>query len=111
MIKTGDENVYRIYEERKNNDAITYGAPVPPAYASFLKRTYPEVDTTARILMTIDKFLMEVGEKRNYEEKGWFVESSFFDVFPLKFINGDPSTALTQPRTVVITEEIAKNIF
>ena len=86
----GGENVYRIYEQRKNNDAITYGAPVPPAYASFLKRTYPEVDTTARILMSLDKFLMEVGEKRNYEDKGWFVESSFFEVFPLKFVKGDP---------------------
>lgn len=107
----GGENVYRIYEERKNNDVITYGAPVPPAYASFLKRTYPEVDTTTRILMTLDKFLMEVDEKRNYEDKGWFVESSFFDVFPLKFVNGDPSTALTQPRTVVITEDIAKKYF
>jgi len=107
----GGENVYRIYEQRKNNDAITYGAPVPPAYASFLKRTYPEVDTTVRILMSLDKFLMEVGEKRNYEDKGWFVESSFFDVFPLKFSNGDPSTALTQPRTVVITEDLAKKYF
>src|SRR5215204_3535100 len=107
----GGGNVYRIYEQRKNNDAITYGAPVVPAYASFLQRTYPEVDTTTRILMTLDKFLMEVGEKRNYEDKGWFVESSFFDVFPLKFINGDPSTALSQPRTVVITEDIAKIYF
>lgn len=107
----GGENVYRIYEEHKNNDVITYGAPVPPAYASFLKRTYPEVDTTTRILMTLDKFLMEVGEKRNYEDKGWFVESSFFDVFPLKFANGNPATALTEPRAIVITQDIAKKYF
>ncbi|HZI53763.1 MAG TPA: ABC transporter permease, partial [Chitinophagaceae bacterium] len=107
----GGENVYRIYEERKNNDAITYGAPVAPAYASFLKRTYPEVDTTTRILMSLDKFLMEIGEKRNYEDKGWFVESSFFAVFPLKFVKGDPATALVEPRTVVITEELAKKYF
>ena len=107
----GGENVYRIYEQRKNNDAITYGAPVAPAYASFLERTYPEVDTTTRILMSIDKFLMEVGEKRNYEEKGWFVESSFFQVFPLKFSKGDPNTALVEPGTVVINEELAKKYF
>jgi putative ABC transport system permease protein len=107
----GGENVYRIYEQHKNNDAITYGAPVPPAYASFLKRTYPEVDTTVRILMTRDKFLMELGEKRNYEDKGWFVESSFFRVFPLKFVSGDPATALIEPNTIVISEELAKNYF
>ena len=107
----GGENIYRIYEQRKNNDVITHNASVPPAYASYLKRTYPEVDTTLRILMSLDKFLMEVGEKRNYEDKGWFVESSFFEIFPLKFIHGDPSTALLEPRTVVITEDLAKKYF
>ncbi|HEX3166128.1 MAG TPA: FtsX-like permease family protein [Chitinophagaceae bacterium] len=108
---SGGENVYRIYEKRNNNEAITYGAPVPPAYATFLKRTYPEVDTTVRILMSVDKFLMETGEKRNFEDKGWFVESSFFNVFPLKFVKGDPATALTEPGTVVITEDLAKKYF
>src|SRR5215213_5898220 len=47
----GGENIYRIYNERKNNDAITYAACVPPVFASFLKQQYPEVDATARILM------------------------------------------------------------
>jgi putative ABC transport system permease protein len=50
-------------------------------------------------------------EKRNYEEKGWFVESSFFQVFPLKFIKGDPATALIEPKTIVLTEELAKKYF
>lgn len=107
----GGENVYRIYEQRKNNEAITYGAAVPPAYASFLKRTYPEVDATVRILMSVDKFLMEAGEKRNYEDKGWFAEPSFFEMFSLKFIKGNPATALAEPRTVVITEELAEKYF
>src|SRR5215204_7238959 len=107
----GGGNVYRIYEQRKNNDAITYGAPVVPAYASFLQRTYPEVDTTVRILMSLDKFLMEVGEKRNYEDKGWFVDSSFMKFFSLKFLKGDAATALTTPQTIVISEDLAKRYF
>lgn len=107
----GGENVYRIYEERRNNDVITYGAPVVPAYATYLQQNYPEVDTTLRILMSIDKFLMEVGEKKNYENKGWFVESSFFEIFPLKFKSGDAKTALNAPKTVVLTEDLAKRYF
>lgn len=108
---SGGENIYRIYEQRKDNNAITYAAISPPAFAPFLKRTYAEVDTTTRILMSGDKFLMEVGEKRNYEDKGWFVESSFFAIFPLKFDKGDAATALTEPRTIVITEDLAKKYF
>jgi putative ABC transport system permease protein len=107
----GGENVYRVYEERKDNDNITYAAISAPAFASFLTQTYPEVDTAVRILMSGDKFLMEVGEKRNYEDKGWFVESSFFKIFPLKFSKGNPSTALLEPNTIVITEELSKRYF
>jgi putative ABC transport system permease protein len=107
----GGENVYRIYEERNDNNSVTYGAPVPPAYATFLKQQYPEVDTTLRILMSGDKFLMEVGDKRGYEEKGWFVEASFFQIFPLRFIKGDPATALTEPATIVISEDLVHKYF
>ena len=107
----GGENIYRIYEERNNNGNITYGAPVPPAYASFLKQQYPEVDASMRILMSSDKFLMELGENKNYEDKGWFVESSFFQIFPLKFSKGDPNTALSEPKTVILTEDLAKRYF
>src|SRR5688572_27071378 len=70
----GGENIYRIYEERNDKNSITYAACVPPAFASFLDKEYPEVDTTVRIMMARDKFLMEKEEKRNYEEKGLFVE-------------------------------------
>src|SRR5215218_8812656 len=99
-IKDG-ENIYRVYEERNNNNTASLGAPVPPMYATFLQQHYPEVNETARILMSADKFLMEAGEKRNYEDKGWFVDSSFMKFFSLKFLKGDPATALTTPQTIV----------
>jgi putative ABC transport system permease protein len=105
------ENIYRIYEQRNDNNNITYAACTPPAFATFLKQQYPEVEATARILMTRDKFLMEVGDKKAYEEKGWMVESSFFRIFPLKFIKGDPATALNAPSAIVISEDLAKRYF
>jgi len=107
----GGENIYRLYDENKNNNSTSFGAPVPPAYATFLKQHYPEVETTTRILMTADKFLMEAGEKRNYEEKGWFVDSSFLQFFSLKLIKGDPTTALSTPHAVVISEDVANRYF
>jgi putative ABC transport system permease protein len=105
------ENIYRIYDERKVNNSITYLAPVPPVFTTFLQQHYPEVDTTARILMARDKFLMEVGDKKAYEEKGLIVDPSFFRVFSLKFIKGDPGTALKDPSTIVISEELSKKYF
>lgn len=107
----GAENIYRIYEQRKDNGVISYAAVTPPAFATFLDQTYPEVDTTARILMLRDKFLMETAEKKGYEDKGWFVEASFFKIFPLRFLKGDPATALTGPASIVLSEDLAKRYF
>jgi len=107
----GGENIYRIYEQRNDNNAITYAACVPPAFGTFVKREYPEVDAFTRILMSADKFLVEAGDKKSYEDKGWFVENSFFQVFPLKFLKGDASTALAAPRTIVLTEDLARRYF
>lgn len=107
----GGENVYRIYDEHVDNGNRRLQAPVPPAYATFLQHQYPEVDTTARILMSGDKFLLEAGEKSGYEEKGLFTDASFFAVFPLKFRLGDAATALAASRSMVLTEDLARRYF
>jgi putative ABC transport system permease protein len=104
-------NIYRIYEERKDNNTITYNSSVPPAYTDFLKREYPEVVSVARIMMNEDKFLMEVGERKGYEEGGWFVDTSFLNFFSLQLKSGDATSALQAPQSVVISEEIARRYF
>lgn len=107
----GGENVYRLYEERNDNGNISYSTPVPPAYASFLKREYPEVEATARILMSGDKFLAETNEKQQFEEKGWYVDSTFFRIFPFSFLQGSPATALNHPNSIVLSREMAERFF
>jgi putative ABC transport system permease protein len=106
----GGENIYRMYDQQSDNNKIGFMAPVPPAYATRLQR-YPEIDRTTRILMAGDKFLVELDNKKNYEDKGWFVEPSFFTIFPLKFLRGNPAISLTDPATVVISEDMATRYF
>lgn len=40
-----------------------------------------------------------------------FVDPNFFSVFSFPLISGDPKTVLTQPNSIVITEELAKKYF
>src|SRR5260370_22666408 len=40
-----------------------------------------------------------------------YADATIFDVFTLPMIDGDPSTALKEPHTVVITERTAKKYF
>ncbi|HYC29483.1 MAG TPA: ABC transporter permease, partial [Chitinophagaceae bacterium] len=107
----GAQNIYRVYDKWDRRGATSFAAPVPPAYTTYMQQNYPEVDTTARIYVAPDKFLVEANEKSNYEERGWFVDASFFQVFPIKFIHGDPNTALTDPNGIVISEDMANRYF
>jgi putative ABC transport system permease protein len=107
----GHENVYRIYNSSTDKNGTRTLANTPPMFATYLKQQYPEVENTLRIFMSRGKFLFEVQEKANFEDKGMYVEGSFFDLFPLKFVAGDPKTALAEPNTVVITEDVAKRYF
>lgn len=108
---TGGENIYRLYEERKDANATTFNTPVPPTYADFLLRTYAEVAATSRMMMLGDKYLMEAGEQRAYEEQGCFVDSSFLSLFSLPMKSGNAATALSTANSVVLTEELAQRYF
>ena len=40
-----------------------------------------------------------------------FAENSFFEMFAVPFISGNPETALVEPYTIVLSESISKKIF
>jgi putative ABC transport system permease protein len=105
---SSSENIYRFYT--KNNTSSTSTAVVPPMFATTVQQ-YPEVENTTRVLMTDDRSLIEAHKIKAYEDKGLIVDSTFFSVFPLQFLKGDPATALNDPRSVVMTEETAKKYF
>jgi putative ABC transport system permease protein len=107
----GGENIYRTYNTRSGTNGDEDLACVPPMFATYLKEQYPEVDNTARLLMWNGKMLMESGDKLAYEEKGLIADSTFFRIFPLKFLKGEPITSLDQKSSVVLTEELATKYF
>src|SRR5215471_8034946 len=98
----GGETIYRFYIKRTDKNTTSLAACVPPAFATYVQQQYPEVLNTARILMYNGKTLLQAGEVRSYEEPPLMVDSTFFRIFPLKFLQGDPNTALTAPGSVVL---------
>src|SRR5579872_2276220 len=89
-----------------------------PPIAAALKREFPEVNETARLLalVTDDKNLVQYnapgGEKKSFlEDNGFIADPSFFKLFTYHFIEGNPNNALKNPNTIVISELMAKKIF
>lgn len=108
----GGEQVYRVYSRYTNNEGTNNMAVASPMFATTLQQDFPEVQQTARVMMTAPyKMLIEAGKTKLYEESGFYVDSTFFEVFPLVFKNGTPANALDDPSSIVISGEMAERFF
>ena len=104
--------VYRIFTEYTNNEGSQKMAVTPPVFATTLQRDFPEVEKTARVMMMAShKTLFEAGKNRLYEENGFFVDSTFFDVFPLTFLYGNSKGSLDDKASIVISRELAQRLL
>src|SRR5436190_20557546 len=103
----GGDQVYRVYSEYKNSEGTQTVAVTPPMFASTLDKDFPEVEKTARVMMMPEyKTLFEAGKNKLYEQSGYFVDSTFFDIFSLTFKYGSLDKALDDPKSIVISQEM-----
>jgi putative ABC transport system permease protein len=103
--------LYRVIDEQHFSDGQTARyAPTPPPLAPALKQDFPEIINSTRV-RDAGRTLLKYGENVFYENRGYFADPSIFDMFTFPFIKGDPETALSQPFSLVITEEMAEKYF
>lgn len=77
--------------------------------APTFKRTFPEVESAVR--MVEYKEIVGVQDKMFMENGFMFADSSFFDLFSFRLLEGDARTALSGPRKVILTRSTAKKYF
>ncbi|HTS43447.1 MAG TPA: ABC transporter permease [Puia sp.] len=75
-----------------------------------LKKDIPAVKQYCRF-RNYGGFLVRKGAQNVAEDKVIYADSTLFDVFTFPVIGGNPHTALVEPKTVVITEQIARKYF
>ncbi len=103
-------NIYMItgeYNVGGSSETLAITAlPLGPA----LKEEFTSIKNYVRF-RHIDNIDVET-ETSEFLEKGFFMaDSTVFSVFTFKFIEGDPKTALSKPKTVVLTRSAAKKFF
>jgi len=108
----GGEQVYRVYNHYTNSDGADDRAVAPPMIATSLQQDFPEVETVTRVMMLPQmKVLFEAGKTKLYEESGYLVDSTFFEVFPLHFAYGSPDKALDNTSCIVLSTQMAERFF
>jgi putative ABC transport system permease protein len=109
------DNIYRVGITAKNGNTSFY---VPPGFAPMLKEKIPGVEAAVRVADGISGGVIgyagnpadkQITAKSFREEKMLYVDGDFLQVFTFKLIDGTPS--LSQPKTLALSETMAKKLF
>jgi len=104
------DRIYRITVNGVLGDNSFNAAVTAPPLRNVLLEEYPEVEAATRF-RSFGFPVLRYGDKVFSEERFFWVDSTFFDVFTVEFVKGDPETALLQPESVVLTEKMAAKYF
>ena len=108
----GGDRVYRVYNDYKNSDGESEMVVTPPMFATTLNNDFPEVEHATRVMSLPEyKTLFEAGKNKLYEQSGYFVDSTYFEVFPLSFKYGSPVKALNDRGSIVLSDDMSQRLF
>ena len=104
--------IYRVitHERNPNNGASTVAAA---GYMLAEESTHavPEVEMTTRMQRAGRANLVDPENPVNVQETVTIADERFLQVFDFPLIEGDRRTALKEPNSIVITEDLAMRIF
>lgn len=104
------EQIYRAGINGYINNTRFEGVVTCSPMAETLVREYPEVTAATRV-RNFGFPVFRYEDKVYSEERVFWVDQSFFDVFTVPFIRGDSRTALAEPNTIVLTRSMALKYF
>ncbi len=99
--------IYRILSEAQNSRQPYATSPYPLAEA--LKSDYPSIEETVSLRPGVGG--EAVYHDKSVEMGGYFTSPAFFKVFSFELDKGNKTTALESPRSMVISEKVAKKLF
>jgi len=104
------DRLVRINTDIRLNGEFTAFAIAAPPVAATLKKNYPEVEATTRLLPEHD-IRFRKGDEEVQEPAVARCDSNFFELFTLPFLEGNAHDALRHAHSIVITESAARRYF
>ena len=104
------DSIYRLIAETPNETGTMRDAHPATPLGPAAKAGLPEVQDFCRY-RTSSFYGVKRGDKAFLDEVIGVADPSFFTFFTFPLIKGDPKTALDGPKSVVITETLARKLF
>lgn len=107
---TQKENIYRVIIQEEKDGTIEFADIITAGVAESLVLEFPEALAMARFSNSHSAYF-SYDETNYFEDWISYADSTVFDIFSFDLLIGDPRTCLTEPKSVVLTEKVAKKIF
>jgi len=106
------DRIHRVAVDRQYPGRSSSYAPIPHSYAEAMEAEFPEIEAATRLFYFQGVVASFKVEDQIYEEPDFlWADSTFFEVFSLPLLQGDPGKALGEPNSLVLTESTAKRYF
>jgi putative ABC transport system permease protein len=106
------DRIYRVTRSFLTKDGVEnlHLSSIAPPFAPLLKNDFPDIQQITRVLPG-NTTPFRYKDKIFNEQKAFFVDEHFADLFDVQIVEGSPKTALEAPYSVMLTEEAAKKYF
>lgn len=110
---TDADSLFRVNIAYESSGISGKGYTTPTALLPSLKREFNEVEAGTRVynIAMFSPVIVEYDDNKFQEEQFMFADSTFFDVFSFQLLIGNPNSALTKPRSVLLTESSVEKYF
>jgi putative ABC transport system permease protein len=106
---TKRDRVYRLATDIKSASGIQANWTSSMPMAINLKKEFPQIEDVVRL--SARSTLLKRGDVFFQESRTIFADSGLFNIFNFPLLEGDPTTALKEPFSVVLSESTAKKYF
>jgi putative ABC transport system permease protein len=104
------DRIFRIVSHIQEPDKKTDWAITQLPLAPTLKKDFPEVEESVRLLGK-ERTLFKNGMNNFYETKVYYADSTLFNIFTYQFLEGNAASALNEPNSIVISKTLAEKYF
>jgi len=105
------ERVYRVSGDWKLTNRIIRSASVGASVGPLMKQSFTGVAEYARLMPAAERAVVQRKNRRFYEDQFFFADPSIFDIFTIPFAQGDATSALKKPFSIVLTQQAARKYF
>jgi putative ABC transport system permease protein len=105
------DRIYRLACDWGTEGSKMKFAGSMPAFAPALNAEIPEIEAAARIRHNSEMIILGAQNEKYKQSQIFHADPEMFDIFSWKLLEGDTSSILADPFSVVVTQKIAKKYF